>query len=134
MSPLKILERTFRPYVQPSKGGERVGDVVYLLVRDRQVVYVGVTRQLPSRILSHATEMRRLERGVIPAGKRFDRALFMVLPRRYLRLFEQALIRELRPEYNKRIDNPMPDENAALYWLGLRSNLTTDDIAWQEVA
>lgn len=133
-SALSILERSFRPYVLPSRGGECVGTNIYLLVRDRRIVYVGATGNLQYRISNHTTEMRRLDRGAIEVGKRFDRALFMPLPGRDKRLFEVALIRELRPEYNKKLNNPMPTEAAALYWLGLRDELTDYDIFAMRVA
>lgn len=141
-SPLTILERSFRSIALPAPRGSHGNRVpkrpyigVYLLVRDEQIIYVGSSVWVPDRLWYHCDGRRKLASGLPTiGGKRFDRALCLPLPESCIRSYENALIRELRPESNKRIPERSDQDAAILFWLGLRPDLTTDDIAWQEVA
>ena len=140
---LAILERSFRPIALASSLGrgrhgrqpKRPYIGVYLLIRERQIVYIGSSVWMPERIWSHCDGRRKLEAGTTTHGKRFDRAMCLPLPASVIRFYEGALIRALVPEYTKdlRVGSPGYDAEI-LYGLGLRDELTTDDIAWQEVA
>lgn len=62
--------------------------VIYFLVSENQIVYVGQSTNLFSRLMSHR------------ADKKFDRVLFFKYPREGLTEVENAFIRFLKPKYN----------------------------------
>lgn len=129
-SPLSILERSFRPLTMPVMADDNPGVMfgVYLLIDRTDVVYVGCDDNIANRLFWHT-------RG----DMRFDRALWMPLPRRVHVHYRSALVRALSPRHMAQYleQYRMCDRNhdaEILYGLGLRDDLTTDDIAWQEVA
>lgn len=98
---------------------------VYLLVLRGEVMYVGQTTDLDTRIAWHA------EQAAMPTKERdeeivanyhckpFDRALAMRLRVEDLDLYEGALIRALWPRYNRRAPIHSGRDNAVLAALGL---------------
>jgi len=76
---------------------------VYFLCKEKQVVYVGQTTCLTSRLKSHRRD------------KDFDEAFFLPVPAEMLLEVEQQLISEHRPKYNTNgvYDRPSPAESEA---------------------
>lgn len=108
----------FREVPDPERAHRNAG--VYLLFDGAAVVYVGSSGNVPERVAFHAG----------PGGHvRFDRSLWLPLPFAVLPAYEGALIRALKPKYNKR--SPAGDEHdrEILDGLGL-GHLTTD--GWRE--
>jgi hypothetical protein len=62
--------------------------VVYFLVADNEVVYVGQSVYLPGRIEEHRK------------AKKFDRVYYIAVPREHLDAVETAFIRQLKPRLN----------------------------------
>lgn len=83
---------------------------VYLLLAGEEVVYVGQSAFVEQRVAHHWQ--------VMPRGS-FDRALVLAVPREDLDAFEGALIRALRPKFNKRGPRPSAREMSILIDLGL---------------
>ena len=79
---------------------------IYLLIRDRVCVYVGITRQIwPRRISSH-----------VKSAKIFDTAIGLPCPSKRLEAVETAAIKKLGPEYNcgvRQMNNVPQDEAVA---------------------
>jgi hypothetical protein len=68
--------------------GDGIGPCVYFLILKKEIVYVGQSVNLMSRVDSH-----RLT-------KEFDRTLYLPIPKEILNDVEAAFIRKLRPKYN----------------------------------
>lgn len=83
MTPLQILERTFRDV--DSRARCRRG--IYMLIRCGSVVYVGSSKDVYGRVAAHAK------------GRAFDRAIWRRCST-HPRYLEGALIRFLCPELN----------------------------------
>lgn len=62
---------------------------VYLLIKGNEVVYVGQSVNIPSRVGQH-----------VRAGKKFDRVRFLVCEKDQLNLWEGVMINLLRPKLN----------------------------------
>ncbi len=140
-SALSILERSFRPIEVPSRpyvGCQRCGTAVsgvYLLIDGDEVVYVGSSTDIISRIYKHDAGRRREQRDEEwRFGKKFDRVICLSVPLAVHPAYEGALIRALKPRYSAKCPVDSAHDAEILYGLGLRSDLTTDDIDWQEVA
>lgn len=73
-----ILERST---VVPKSG-------IYFLIDGSEVVYVGQSRSIMSRVLKHS-------------DKNFDRVTFLPVDERYLLLVEARYIQKFRPKYNE---------------------------------
>ncbi len=71
---------------------------VYFLLQDNQVVYVGTSRNLAGRLVSHRQE-----------GKRWDRVLYLPAPRDQLHEIEAEWVKALKPRCNKE-SHSTPDE------------------------
>lgn len=126
MSALAILERSFRPLAMPVMIDDNPHHLcgVYLLAYIDSVVFIGASEEIAIRVHSHA-------RGEM----RFDRALWMPVPRAVHALYRDALIRALLPKYNgELLAGARSYDTEILYGLGLRETLTADDIDWLEVA
>jgi hypothetical protein len=69
---------------------------VYFLCLDDEVVYVGQSVNVPTRVMTHVIESRH------PAGKTFDHARIFYLPTPESELLrvEAEFIRRLQPRYN----------------------------------
>jgi len=96
---------------------------VYVLVRDGRAICVGVTSQIETRIalLFHGVPGKR------PAT-RFDRAIWLPLPRADLPAYAGALIRALRPPMNTRVPALCGRDLEVLERLGLPPH---DEVAAQ---
>ena len=94
MTPLEILSLTFREIEIPAStpSGPSVG--VYLLVDDDEIVYVGASLCVETRVHAHRTAKTDFY------TKQFDRAFALSLPAGALAHYEGALIRALHPHYN----------------------------------
>jgi hypothetical protein len=139
-SSLAILERSFRPIDVPTVF-RSIGRVpfagVYLQIKRNQIVYIGASIDVYRRLYMHGWKQRRsrVRRTANADRKSFDRAVWLPLPSSMLPFYEGALIRALTPKQNLDIPQTRCVHDAEiLYSLGLHSDLTTDDIAWQEVA
>lgn len=87
---------------------------VYFLIKDSVVVYVGMTRHLPARIVSHHQY-----------GKKFDRVAYLECAESNKATIERALIRHLRPQLNgTRIGSLCPADEKMLEIIGIK-NFTT---------
>jgi hypothetical protein len=134
-SPLAILSRTFRPIDLPTRvpktcatcGTAVVG--LYLLVSSDEIVYVGSSIDVATRLYVHVTERTRMERDNWQWGKRFDRALYLPLPGAVLPHYEGALIRALAPPANGRPPRDRGHDAEILHGLGLRDELRDAEIA-----
>lgn len=111
---------------------------VYFFVLGDEIVYVGATRDIESRIAWHLTYTREefLDSGEPnPDYKRFDRLLWFPVPRSKLWQFEGALIRSLRPIHNKRAPAYRGNDNEILAALGLPTH--ADELSalaeWKEL-
>lgn len=96
---------------------------IYLLIDRGEVVYVGQSCNVIARVRLH-------EADVDAAGalaKVFDRAIWFAVDRSDLLVYEGALIRALRPRYNRRAPAYRGRDNAVLAELGLP--LLADEIA-----
>ncbi len=117
---LEILQRTFRPIAVPTSlpqvctmcSPSRSG--VYLLVHRSKIVYVGSSSDVEARLYAH----RGLNRSGVD-HKVFTTALCMRLPERVLGHYEGALIRALRPRYNRNVPKYAGHDNEILDGLGL---------------
>lgn len=128
MTPLQILERTFaaiRP--QSSRPGN---SGVYLLIDGGEVVYVGASRNVPSRVGGWSALTEEGRRTVFA----WDRALWMSLPWSVATTYEYALIRALSPKRNKREVSGKEHDAEILFGLGLRDSLDVGDVAWEPVS
>lgn len=142
MSPLEILERSFRPIEIPSRmyvGCKKCGTAlsgVYLLINKDEIVYCGSSIDISTRIYDHDVERRRGKKrnGGYKHAKNFDRVLCLALPPAVLLFYEGALTRALRPRYTKKCPTDSAYDAEILYGLGLRDTLTDDDIAAAEAA
>lgn len=94
MTPLEAVSQRFAEYAPPT---QRVG--IYLLVSDGEIVYVGSSTDVDTRIATHYREARLADQET---RKVFDRALWYPRPESVLAHYEGALIRALRPKYNAR--------------------------------
>lgn len=143
MTPLEALSGSMAPIDPP----ETLNDVrrlppffsgLYALVDDSEVVYVGISRNIPTRIYSHvggrrsALVGRRRPNGE-PIGKIFDSALWRALPWSVVKHYEGALIRHLRPKYNTWIPSGGEYDAEILFGFGLRDHLDESDVAWEAV-
>jgi hypothetical protein len=63
---------------------------IYFLINGDEIVYVGQSSSLQSRLESHRSDK-----------KEFDRVLFLPTPSSFLSSLEMALIRALKPKYNQ---------------------------------
>ncbi len=101
--PLELRPIVFTPVSNPvpialAKIQDRIaeyfaGDIpacVYFLIKDNQVVYIGQSRNLPSRLSQHEGD-----------GKTWDRVLFMPLPPADLLRVETEWIAALAPPLNR---------------------------------
>lgn len=72
---------------------------VYLLIRRGEIVYVGQSTDIEARVAAHRVLPKKptLRRRAL----RFDRALWFALHDHDLGLYEGALIRALRPRFNR---------------------------------
>lgn len=68
--------------------GDPHGSCVYFLIDKKEVVYIGQSRSLASRVESHRQ------------NKVFDRILYLPCPEDNLNDVESSLIRKFRPKYN----------------------------------
>lgn len=128
-SALAILEGTFRaielpqhtPRVDPQLCG------VYLLLLVDEIVYVGSSIDVLSRLWTHRIDAKATSRRTL--AKQFDRAAWLPIPRSVMHHYEGALIRALRPKHNLG-GSPMGYgfDAEILYGLGLRDELTAADI------
>lgn len=89
----RLLESACRIEDTPNCG-------VYFLIRDSDIVYVGQSKNCPSRIETHIRDK----------GKVFDSYTFVTTARENLDFLESWYIHTFNPEYNK---------NAPLAWLEL---------------
>ena len=97
-------------------GVERVPKVgVYLLVERADIVYVGQSTDIELRIAMHCSDVRTGK----AYAKRFDRALWFVVPRDLLTAYEGALIRRLHPRHNFNAPTHDGGDNEILVKLGL---------------
>lgn len=75
---------------------------IYFLIRNLEIVYVGQSINIPSRIQTHLNE----------GSKKFDRVSYVYLEHEDLDYFETAYILKFRPYYNKSVNGslccPMP--------------------------
>jgi hypothetical protein len=75
------------------------GSFVYLLLQNNEVVYVGQTNSVGSRVSSHSRD------------KEFDRVSAIPVSKEQRLALESALIRILKPKYNKTIrEKPTPED------------------------
>lgn len=105
-SPLDVLASRLRE-VPPTHSG------VYLLLKGDEVVYVGSSVNVPTRVAGHKKQR----------GDRFDRALWMPLPVEDLALCEGVLIRYFKPAL---VDYGRPHlgrDNEILVSLGLEPHV-----------
>lgn len=113
MTSLEALEQRFAELdlkaVRPRKQG------VYLLVADGEIIYVGQTTVLESRVVIHRTVTKCRPQDT----KRFDRVLWLDLSDDDLDDYEGALIRALRPRFCKRAPAHAGHDNDVLGALGL---------------
>lgn len=93
---------------------------VYLLISAGQVVYIGATSNLESRLTDHFNGMKHSNPLATPRPpKVFDRVIWLALPRGELAAYEGALIRSLRPPLNKRAPAPRGRDLEILEHFGL---------------
>lgn len=125
MTSLEILKWTFGPVrhqsARPSSSG------VYLLINGGEIVYVGASRNVPCRIGNWAGRKDGRRRDVFE----WDQALWLALPWSVATTYEHALIRELTPRHNERVNDETEHDAEILYCLGLRDELSEDDVRWE---
>lgn len=88
--------------------------IVYCLVDNGEIVYVGQTVNIEQRIALHLNKNLKREEP-----KAFDRAFWFEVPAADLDVYEHALIRALRPRYNQRAGVHLGRDNEVLAALGL---------------
>lgn len=117
-SPLTIIERSFRGIRPPALRDRTLPfkSGVYLLVDAADIVYVGSSTDLDSRLYDHTLDRRTSKPH---DAKRWDRALWLPLPVRVHGYYEGALIRGLRPRYNRGAPRHVGWDNEILDGLGL---------------
>lgn len=108
--PLAALERHCTE-VPRTAGG------VYLLIDGNEVVYVGQSDNVYARIGWHASNVSPRDGYPLPAD--FERALFIRTAAKDRDAYEGALIRSLRPRFNRNAPAPTRHEIAILDRLGL---------------
>lgn len=116
---LTILERTFRPAVPLALRARRTLPFkcgIYFLVDGDDIVYVGSSTDLDSRLYQHTLDRRSAKPRT---AKRWDRARWLPLPERVHGYYEGALIRALRPRYNRGAPRHVGWDNEILDGLGL---------------
>ena len=134
-SPLSILERTFAPVAAPALRARRTLPFscgVYLLVDATDIVYVGSSTDLDSRLYQHTLDRRSTKPN---HAKRWDRALWLGLPAKVLPYYEGALIRALCPRYNRHAPRSCGYDNEILDGFGLPIHVDEAAVAraWLDV-
>lgn len=128
MSALLALSKHFVEIAIPAP---RSTGNVYLLVDGDEIVYVGQTTAIEQRIAWHwiqsqtPTVISKRTDAPTPNAdcKRFTRAFAFEAPESELRAIESALIRALRPKYNRRADRYTGGDNAIISALGLPAHV-----------
>lgn len=135
MTPLEILSFQFSrlELVVPKPRGthDPVIAGVYVLVDGDQIVYVGSSFHICARIRTHLSEA-----GIGRSySKRFDRVIYMELPRRLADIYEAALVRFLEPRNNARgwVHRDRSADAEVLYGLGLCESLAIEDVQWEPI-
>jgi hypothetical protein len=105
VTPLEILSRQFLELDIVRTGG------VYLLIRRDEIVYVGSSCNVTTRVASH-----------IHKGMKFDRVLWFPLPRKRAMAAEGAITRWLSPRLNYHTSTYTGNDSAILVGLGLPAN------------
>lgn len=110
---------------KPRRSHDPVLSGVYILVDGEQIAYVGSSFHICARVRSHLSQDRF----------DFDRALYMELPRRIADVYEAALVRHLEPRRNARgwVYKDRSADAEILYGLGLRSDLSIEDVQWESI-
>ena len=129
MTPLGILEQQFRDLAACPRG-PKVG--VYLLIMEDEIVYVGSSTNIDSRISQHAREAREPQYSITP--KPFERVLWYPIPGSLLDVYEGAFIRGLTPRLNMRAPRYLGHDNEILEGFGLPALSNPDGVArmWSE--
>lgn len=91
---------------------------VYFLIADETIVYVGQSCSVLGRIQLHELEAD----SDSATAKVFTRATWIAIPVGLLNAYEGALIRALRPRYNRRAPAYLGGDNAILLGLGLAAH------------
>lgn len=107
---MKMIPQTLTALKKIRQFRESRQTCVYFLILKNEVVYVGMTTQLSTRVGTH--------RGY---GKKFDRVLYIVCTDESAPKIERALIRHLRPVLNgSRVGKVGPLDRAVLELLGFQ--------------
>jgi len=106
---------------------------IYFLILEGQVVYVGQSLNSGSRLLEHLREMRRGKRR-FAESKKFDRVLFRRCSPSDLDRLERALIRLLRPRFNKIVPKMNQCDDAEAIALISTSNCIENERGYPEYA
>lgn len=117
MNPLKALSSWLREIPVPEPRPTHTG--VYFLISRGTVVYVGQSLDVERRMIAHWSSTRSRNRVV---RRRFDRALFIPLAVEDLNAYEGALIRALRPKYNRVATTRGARDEEVLAVLGIPPN------------
>lgn len=94
---IKRLDLTALPSSPTRKGVLPDSPVVYIILDDKTIFYVGATKSLLRRLAVHANEHRLLKK-VLNARK--TKVAWIALPIEQLGSSEYALIRFLNPKFN----------------------------------
>jgi hypothetical protein len=87
---------------------------VYFLIDGEEIVYVGRTTNVEQRVALHLNDVdKRVDVKV------FNRVLWREVPLADYGIYENALIRALRPKYNRRAGAWVGRDNEALAFFGL---------------
>lgn len=128
-SPLTVLERSFRPIELPRSlpRSQPLLSGIYMLVDSDEIVYVGSSKDIISRLYAHTTEHND------PLTKVFDRAIHYLLPPKVHPFYEGAFIRKLCPRYSRSAPKYRGCDNEILTGFGLdpHRNERKNAEAWQ---
>lgn len=109
MNALDVLAPHLRP--DPTTLRPRLVGVYFLISKD-VIVYVGQSTDVEVRVVQQTAKRRRRRRV-------FDRAAWIELPEADLSTYEGALIRALRPKYNRVAPTKNQRDDEVLARLGL---------------
>lgn len=93
---------------------------VYFLCKDKEVVYVGSSTNVYSRVPAHT-------------DKEYDRAYYIIVPELHLTAIESAFIALLNPKYNRGFSVRYDKKNAALWVEAEKVYKTPEEIVQEYV-